>query len=252
MAQSKGKEIAKVEPQETALTIPDYLKDEVGKGKGMIDSKNIKLGFIKLLQSLSPEVKSKLFEDGHMINSVTQEDYGTELVFTPLMEIKQAMKWLPREEGGGIECQSKNLTQGTKYGECAACPHCFARFLSDKTARTTQCILYHQYPSIINNEALPVVIGFEMNKSKNKAGQQLANSILANKQQLPPYCFSFKLKVFADRSKSGSFDFHNFKVEGNGFVSGDKYTETKSWSERLKDIKVDVEMEGADDTRAPF
>lgn len=235
----------------TDVAIPDFMKDEIGKGKGMIDSKNIKLGFIKLLQSLSPEVKSKLFEDGHMLNSVTQEDYGTELIFTPLIEIKQAMKWISREEGGGIECQSKNLQTGSKYGECAACPHFYGRFLSDKNARTSQCILYHQYPSLVNNEALPVVIGFEMNKSKNKAGQQLANSILSNKQQLPPYCFSFKLKVFSDRSKSGSFDFHNFKVEGNGFVSGEKYQESKGWSERLKDIKVDVDMESGDE-KTPF
>ncbi len=235
-----------------ALEVPDYMKGEVGKGEGAIDTQGLKLGYVKLLQALSPEVAGGLFKQGNMINSITQVDYGTSLTFIPLLQIKQAMRYIPRAEGGGLDCQSKNCQTGSKYGECSACEFFYGKFSSDKTEREKQCIIYHQYVALVNDEMLPVVIAFSMNKSTNKAGNQIANIIAGNKAKLPPYCFKFKLSVFQDHSKVGSFQFWNLRVEGAGMTSPEEFATVKKIAMEAQKAKIEVAMEQEGEDKPAF
>ena len=237
------KAVVPVNKSNEALDVPDYMKSEVGKGEGLIDTQGLKLGYVKLLQALSPEVQSNLFKSGNMLHSITQVDYGTEVEFIPLMQIKHAVRYVPRAEGGGLDCQSRNCQTGSKYEDCNSCEFFYGKFCTKKEDREKQCIIYHQYPVLVNDERLPVVIAFAMNKSTNKAGNQIANLIAGNKAQLPPYCFKFKMSVFQDKSKVGSFTFWNLRIEGAGMVEPERFAHVKKLATDLQNMKIEVAME---------
>jgi hypothetical protein len=232
----------------TDIALPDWLKQDVGKG-GLNTGNEMSFGFVKLLQALSPEVsgEGKIADPGNMLNSLTQSNYGKELTFIPLMDNKEAIRWNPRADGGGIACQSKDLIKGTN-GTCAGCEFNFDNWkrgdLSDDEKKKS-CTLYLNFPSLINGEDMPTIVAFE--KTKYREGAKL-KLLYVNQCTtigvVPIYAMKFRLTVREDKRPLGKF--FNYSVSFAGMCSQEEYLKAKKWAEGLKGINVKI------DEKTPF
>lgn len=221
-------------------TVPAYLQNYTGKGDE-VQVKDLQLGYVKLIQPLSPEVSNGTAKPGDLVNSVSGVNYGTKVAFIPLGLVKNATRWMPREEGGGVDCKSNDLSSGNKHGECKKCVYSYDRFFTEKNDRQSQCVLYYNFPSLVNEEMLPISVTFEMNRSKRKAGSALMNIVGSNPNRLPLFCFRFILETYKD--KKGNFEFFNVRIVGDGFVDSSKLQYVERLAKDLKAATIDVDVE---------
>jgi hypothetical protein len=91
-------------------TIPDYLRD---KGKterfGNIDSSDLVIPRVKLMQAVSPEVTE--FEGakaGDFWHTILQESLGKSLIGIPIVVKKTQVLWAPRGDERGILARSRD------------------------------------------------------------------------------------------------------------------------------------------------
>lgn len=251
MANQKENKLAVTSIEDKGLVpIPDFMKSDIGKG-GLETGNEMIFGFIKLLQSGSPEVKDNTAKAGEMINSLSKVNYGTELTFVALLDTRTAIRWIPRAKGGGIDCISNDAVNGSHYGACNICVHNYDGWKRNDLSKEIKkeiCTLYLQFPALVNNESMPSVIAFE--KSKYKVGAKL-KSLYVNQcadAVLPIYAFKFKLISKTDKSPEG--DFFNFDVIPQGRVTEQKdYVACAKWHEVLKKTGVKVDL---DTDKTPF
>lgn len=257
MVKKEEKALAFTGIESGAVALPDYLKETTDKG-GLETGTEMVFGFAKLMQAMSPEVKdAKLFQDGEIINSLSVISYGKEFTFIPLIDQKQAIRWIPRKEGGGMDCISSDLVAGSKHGECAKCEFNYDNWKIadlDAEVKKISCIMYLNFPSLINGEEMPTIIAFE--KTKYKVGQKLKalyiNRCASIGKSIPIYAMKFKLLSVDSKSPDGTFK--NFDVSFAGFSTAEEYQKAKKWSEVLKQksYKVDLGVEVKEDKKEPF
>src|SRR5438132_1612945 len=126
------REITKREPG--ALSdVPDYLRrkgDGPPLGLENLERNDMTLPRLGLCQSLTPQrIKSDPkyiagLEEGEFFNTITREVYGNRVRLVPLLFYKTRILFGPKDEGGGLRCQSfDNLIGiGTPGGTCLTCP----------------------------------------------------------------------------------------------------------------------------------
>lgn len=82
---------------------------------------------IKVVQTLSPERKDKLADEGDIINSLTKEKLNGK-VFIPVFKFNNNIDWKDRSEGGGMQCYARDGKMGEKSDGtkvmCASCKRC--------------------------------------------------------------------------------------------------------------------------------
>ena len=82
---------------------------------------------VKVVQTLSPERKDKIANEGDIINSLTKERLNGK-TFIPVFKFNNNVWWKDRAEGGGIRCMARDGRVGamsdgsTKM--CAQCRRC--------------------------------------------------------------------------------------------------------------------------------
>lgn len=86
--------------------VPDWMKEYSGPlGTENIDAEDVNIPRLKLGQSMTPEVKDKIVNDGDMFHSITKEvivPVGQADIFVPIAYHKEYVLWRDRSEGGGI------------------------------------------------------------------------------------------------------------------------------------------------------
>jgi len=95
--------------------VPDFMKGaEVVKSN--LDSDDIELPRMKLLQSLSPEL-----EDGHkagdLFHHVMEQSFGSSVRVIPIFHFKSYILWNPRKSGGGILARADDGQEWDRLGE---------------------------------------------------------------------------------------------------------------------------------------
>ena len=66
------------------------------------DAGDVIIPRVKVIQTLSPERKDKIAEEGDIINSLTKEKLNGR-VFIPVFKFNNNVWWKDRSEGGGIQ-----------------------------------------------------------------------------------------------------------------------------------------------------
>lgn len=139
---------------------------------------------VKVIQTLSPERKDKLAEEGDIINSLTKEKYNGK-VFVPVFKFNNNIDWKDRADGGGIRC----IARDGKIGEesdgsrklCAQCKRC--EFDNSKQGREAapKCTKYINFFGFFAGERMPIILSFaKTNFNEGKKLYSLAKVTMQN------------------------------------------------------------------------
>jgi hypothetical protein len=107
----ESQELAVKEENVALAAFVNDFEDYAGVGSENVESQDMAIPFIKIAQSLSPEVNKKEaayipgLEVGDFFNSATKEivakaDVGFK--FVPILYKRQYLEWVPRDNGGGL------------------------------------------------------------------------------------------------------------------------------------------------------
>lgn len=148
------------------------------------DSSDLIIPRVKIIQTLSPERRDKLAEEGDIINSLTLDKLSNR-VFIPVFKFSSNIEWIDRRDGGGIRCQARDGKMGVdNAGQNALCNAC-KRNLFDNTKQgkdaIPKCTKYINFFGFIQGEQIPIVLSFaKTNYNEGKKLYSLAKVSMQN------------------------------------------------------------------------
>lgn len=105
MTKPKTKEVTTKEENAVATHVPDFMKEDGGLGTENLDTNDLEIPRLILLQSLSPQVTEGDEKAGSFFHTILEESLvgkNEPLRIVPLYAEIRYMLWKPRWEGGGI------------------------------------------------------------------------------------------------------------------------------------------------------
>ena len=215
MAKEKRQDMVAA-PKEAALAVPTTY-DQRGKEE-VLDAKDRMYPMLTLVQKMSPSEHLAVAKEGEMINNLTLENYGKSITIVPILYRKQRIMWIPRKQGGGIECRSFDGKQGTKWGECAVCEHQkWHQDAKDEQDKKPKCTEYFSIPVLIMKEEPELIIA-SFGMTRYAVGKKLVNLIFG-KPSIPSFGGKYQLSSFIEHGELG--DYANYEVKGAGLLSKD-------------------------------
>lgn len=184
----------------------------IERNQSMLDSMNngVPMGFedeetddviiprVKVIQTLSPERKDKVAEEGDIINSLTKEKLNGKK-FVPVFKFNNNVWWKPRSEGGGIQCIARDGKVGRASDDsivmCAQCRRCeFDNSKQGKDALPT-CTKYINFFGFFEGERSPIILSFS--KTSYNEGKKLYSLAKVTMQNMWNYCYTMTEKLMA-------------------------------------------------------
>lgn len=139
---------------------------------------------VKVIQTLSPERKDKVADEGDIINSLTKEKYNGK-VFIPVFKFNNNIDWKDRADGGGIRCIARDGKVGEEIDGsrklCAQCRRC--EFDNTKQGRDAapKCTKYINFFGFFAGERMPIILSFaKTNFNEGKKLYSLAKVTMQN------------------------------------------------------------------------
>lgn len=164
--------------------------------QALATSSNVPMGFedeeagdmiiprVKVIQTLSPERKDKIADEGDIINSLTKEKYNGR-VFIPVFKFNNNIDWKDRADGGGIRCIARDGKVGEEIDGsrklCAQCRRC--EFDNTKQGRDAapKCTKYINFFGFFAGERMPIILSFaKTNFNEGKKLYSLAKVTMQN------------------------------------------------------------------------
>lgn len=214
------------------------------------DSDDLIIPRVKMVQSLSPERKEKVADEGDIINSLTKEKLNGKK-FIPVYKFNSNILWNDRSDGGGIACRAGDgkigvQTDGTKLA-CRACLRC--EFDNTKTGKEAipDCVKYINFFGFFEGEAMPTVLSFS--KTNYKEGKKLYSLAKVQMQNMWHFGYTLESKVV---SKNGN-EWYIIDVKPAGATAAeDRALGMSLYSNfRNMDLNFDMNEETTDTTSAP-
>lgn len=151
---------------------------------------------VKVIQTLSPERKEKIAEEGDIINSLTKEKLNGK-VFVPVFKFNNNVWWKDRSEGGGINCMSRDGKVGNTSDEktqmCSVCRRCeFDNSKQGKEALPT-CTKYINFFGFFAGERSPIILSFS--KTSFNEGKKLYSLAKVTMQNMWNYGYTLSEKL---------------------------------------------------------
>lgn len=204
---------------------------------------------IKVIQSLSPERKEKIADEGAIINSLTKEDLAGK-VFIPVYKFTNIIKWRDRADGGGIEAMARDgkICVPTDGGAPYACAH-LAEFDNTKQGRDAipTHVKYLNFFGFFEGEPMPIILSFS--KTNYNEGKRLYSLAKVTMQNMWNHGYTLQPKLV---SKGG-----NEWYIINPQMAGPTSTQDREFGMNLykqfrdmNDLKFDVEDSSKADTEA--
>lgn len=153
---------------------------------------------VKVIQTLSPERKDKVAEEGDIINSLTKERLNGK-VFIPVFKFNNNVWWKDRSEGGGIQCMARDgkvgtLSDGTTQ-LCSVCRRCeFDNTKQGKEALPT-CTKYINFFGFFAGERMPIILSFS--KTCYNEGKKLYSLAKVTMQNMWNFGYRLDEKMLA-------------------------------------------------------
>lgn len=176
----------------------------------LAESTNVPMGFeddeagdviiprVKVIQTLSPERKDKIAEEGDIINSLTKERLNGK-IFIPVFKFNNNILWRDRSEGGGIQCMARDgrvgsMSDGTLL-TCAQCRKC--EFDNSKTGKASlpTCVKYINFFGFFEGERMPIILSFS--KTCYNEGKKLYSLAKVTMQNMWNYGYRLDEKLLA-------------------------------------------------------
>lgn len=177
---ANNEELTMVKQEAQALTtgnnVPMGFEDE--------EAGDIIIPRVKVIQTLSPERKDKVADEGDIINSLTKEKYNGK-VFIPVFKFNNNIDWKDRADGGGIRCIARDGKVGEEIDGsrklCAQCRRC--EFDNTKQGRyaAPKCTKYINFFGFFAGERMPIILSFaKTNFNEGKKLYSLAKVTMQN------------------------------------------------------------------------
>jgi len=247
---SKKKNQELVSPAIGDITIPDYLRKGIGRGMEQVQKEDILLPRIKLLQALSPEVVDLEQKNGTMSNSVTNENYGAELLFIPVLHWKSRIYFEGIGQAAKILCASQDGLTPTVPSEYAkVCLECLMGKWNDaaktKKDQAPKCNIFYNFIILLPEYAM-TPIALSLGRTKIKIAKKLLSTArYIGGGKLDLFALKFKLGVKIESSDSGPFN--NFTLINSGFATEKEYNQGKNMYQSMKDLLISVDKLGKDE-----
>lgn len=153
---------------------------------------------VKVIQTLSPERKDKIADEGDIINSLTKEKLNGKK-FIPVFKFNNNVLWKDRSEGGGIQCISRDGRVGHTSSDetlmCAQCRRCeFDNTKQGKEALPT-CTKYINFFGFFEGERAPIILSFS--KTCYNEGKKLYSLAKVTMQNMWNYGYTLSEKLMA-------------------------------------------------------
>lgn len=153
---------------------------------------------VKVIQTLSPERKDKIAEEGDIINSLTKERLNGKK-FIPVFKFNNNVWWKDRSEGGGIQCIARDGRVGKASDDttlmCAQCRRCeFDNSKQGKEALPT-CTKYINFFGFFEGERMPIILSFS--KTSYNEGKKLYSLAKVTLQNMWNYCYTLTEKLMS-------------------------------------------------------
>ena len=239
-AKKKKKETAVVKHESNLPATTD-----IPLGFEDMEQEDFSLPYVKIMQPLSPEVDNDDIkaETGDLLNSLSGHNYGTDLIFIPVMFSRRRIKWLPRDDGGGMECGSidgKIPDTGAKFAE--VCSECKYSQWDNKTSTPPLCDMFRVFPSIILglkpefDGSKLVAISFA--RTNAVAGKKLLNTARMSGGAI--FSHSYKLNTKKQTNDKGVF--WTFEVAPAPKLSPAQIAEAEGHFNVLSSMRVNVDL----------
>lgn len=162
------------------------------------ESSDVIIPRVKVIQTLSPERKDKIANEGDIINSLTKEKLNGK-VFIPVFKFNNNVWWRDRSEGGGIKCIARDgrvgtLSDGTTL-MCKQCRRCeFDNTKQGKEAMPS-CTKYINFFGFFAGERMPIILSFS--KTCYNEGKKLYSLAKVTMQNMWNYGYTLNEKLMA-------------------------------------------------------
>ncbi len=189
-----------MENNEIMIKDPDELALQSGAPMGFEDEDtgDVIIPRVKVVQTLSPERKEKIANEGDIINSLTKEKLNGK-TFIPVFKFNNNVWWRDRSEGGGIQCMARDgklgqLSDGSTL-LCAKCRRCeFDNTKQGKAALPT-CTKYINFFGFFAGERMPIILSFS--KTCYNEGKKLYSLAKVTMQNMWNYGYALNEKLMA-------------------------------------------------------
>lgn len=180
------KELAKKDKNEVAT--------EAHAPRGIDDNitqEDLILPRLEMTQALSPIVVEGNAKPGALLNSVDKSDLGEEVIIIPVILRKNYIRWIPRDEGGGMLWKSDDpndarVIEETKFGPDGQKPLATA---------------YLNFLCMIEGQAMPIIVSFS--NTSYTAGRKLLTMAKMNGGDL--FSRTYKLTSKTRTNRKGTF-----------------------------------------------
>ena len=162
------------------------------------DSGDMIIPRVKVIQTLSPERKDKIANEGDIINSLTKEKLNGK-VFIPVFKFNNNIWWRDRSDGGGIRCIARDGKLGTMSDGtnlvCASCKRC--EFDNTKQGKESlpKCTKYINFFGFFAGERMPIILSFA--KTSYNEGKKLYSLAKVTMQNMWNYGYALNEKLQA-------------------------------------------------------
>jgi hypothetical protein len=172
--------------------------NEDPKGFEDDDSEDMIIPRVKVIQTLSPERKDKIAEEGDILNSLTKDKLNG-LNFIPVFKFNNHVLWKDRTDGGGIQCIARDAKVGEKSdGTTLLCVECKAcEFDNTKQGKeaTPKCTKYINFFGFIEGQKLPIILSFA--KTNYNEGKKLYSLAKVTMQNMWNFKYQLTAKLIA-------------------------------------------------------
>lgn len=229
--------------EETKVAAASMQEEEI-LGFEDMESEDIVIPRIKVINALSPERQDGIAAEGDIINSLTKDNLAGKK-FIPIKIYYSKMKWNPdRDSDQRILCMSRDGKVGEDIDgnkkACTACSECkFNNALSGKDAQPT-CTSYMNFLGFLEGDPMPIVLSFaKTNYNEGKKMLSIAKSLRCN-------IWDYSYLLEGELKTKGRNKWYNIKST----LSTETNAETRILARSLYDTYktlVDVKVDYSDD-----
>ena len=208
--------------------VPAHVVKGTGLGNEEVGKEHLQTPRVKLIQTMSNEVDknhSEYIENlspGDFLNSVTKENYGTELYVLNVKFTEDFVVWKKREIGGGLLGNFKSLAEATDYLNSNDLD------VDQHDIIQTQSHLLMQKDPSTGELGIPFIMDFASSKLRVSRSW---NSQIQTKGG-DRFASLWKMKSVQTANKVGQ-KFMNLTVEFEGWATEEDYVEAKKLYESL-------------------
>jgi len=213
-----------------------------GKGFENIDRGDILLPRILLLQPMSPQVMEMDEKPGTLFLNLSNKNIGDKIRITPVLHYRSRIKWIPKDDGGGIDCsaQDAKVPSSNKYSEnCASCKYKdWDDTKKDKKEQAPECTMYDNFVVMVNDGSEPVILS--MAKSQAKVAKKFYSMAAIKGGDF----FDFEYSLTVVKEKKDDKTFFNFSIADTGKkTSDDRRVQCEQLWASLSKVSIRAEME---------